>query len=106
VGHLREHGFAVKTEDVADLREVQRRHGVPPGLASCHTGVVGGYVVEGHVHADAIKRLLRERPPVAGLAVPGMPVGSPGMEVRGEAPQRYRIMSFDRAGKTAVFETR
>jgi hypothetical protein len=106
VDHLRGSGFAVKTEDVSDLRPVKMRHRVPRSLASCHTGVVDGYVVEGHVPADAIKRLLAERPRLVGLAVPGMPVGSPGMEVPGQPPQRYRIMGFDDKGRTAVFDSR
>ena len=104
--HLRGSGFAVKTEDVSDLRPVKTRHRVPRSLESCHTGLVDGYVVEGHVPADAIKRLLAERPRLVGLAVPGMPVGSPGMEVPGQSPQRYRIMSFDDKGRTAVFDSR
>jgi hypothetical protein len=106
VGHLREHGFDVKVQNLADRRPLRARHGVPQGLESCHTGLVGGYVVEGHVPADAVKRLLRERPAVAGLAVPGMPIGSPGMEAPGVPPQRYKIFSFDRTGRTSVFETR
>lgn len=104
--HLRENGFEVKAEDLPDLRPVRTRYGVPRSLQSCHTGVVDGYVVEGHVPADAIKRLLAERPAVAGLAVPGMPIGSPGMEVPGQSPQRYQIMSFDGKGRTAVFDRR
>ena len=75
-------------------------------LQSCHTALVEGYVVEGHVPADLIERLLRERPKVAGLAVPGMPVGSPGMEVPGMPADRYRVLTFDRSGKTEVFATR
>jgi hypothetical protein len=79
---------------------------VPRELESCHTALVGGYVVEGHVPADVIDRLLRERPPVAGIAVPGMPTGSPGMEDPGRPAERYQIMSFDRAGRVAVFDRR
>jgi hypothetical protein len=106
VGHLRASGFPVEMRDVRDLGPVKRQHGVPPSLESCHTALVEGYVVEGHVPADLIDRLLRERPAVVGLAVPGMPVGSPGMEVPGQSPQRYRIMSFDDKGRTAVFDSR
>jgi hypothetical protein len=106
VGHLRANGFAVKEQNTADLGPVKRQHGVPPALESCHTGLIEGYVVEGHVPADTIRRLLRERPPVAGVAVPGMPVGSPGMEVPGQPPERYRVMTFDRVGRTGVFEAR
>jgi hypothetical protein len=106
VDHLRANGFAVKSQDVANLAPLKARHGVPRTLESCHTAVVDGYVVEGHVPADVIAQLLRTRRDVAGLAVPGMPAGSPGMEVPGRVPERYRIFSFDRAGKTAVFATR
>jgi hypothetical protein len=106
VAHLRRHGFRAKTEDLTDLRPVKTRHGVPAELQSCHTALVGGYVVEGHVPADLIERLLRERPRIAGLAVPGMPVGSPGMEVPGGRAERYQVLTFDRAGKTGVFATR
>jgi hypothetical protein len=79
---------------------------VPKILAACHTALVAGYVVEGHVPADAIARLLRERPAVDGIAVPGMPIGSPGMEYPGQPPERYRILTFDKSGKTTVFEDR
>lgn len=79
---------------------------MPVDLQTCHTAVVDGYVVEGHVPADLIHRLLRERPAVAGLAVPGMPAGSPGMEVPGGRAERYRVFTFDRSGKTGVFATR
>jgi hypothetical protein len=106
VGHLRQHGFSVKAEDVEDLGRVKAKHRVPRGLESCHTALVGGYVVEGHVPADVIKRLLRERPRVAGLAVPGMPIGSPGMEDPGGRTERYEILSFDGQGTTRVYDRR
>jgi hypothetical protein len=106
VGHLRRHGFGVKVEDRKDLGPVKARHGVPAELQSCHTALVDGYVIEGHVPADLIERLLRERPAALGLAVPGMPVGSPGMEVPGTPPSRYDVFTFDRGGKTGVFATR
>jgi hypothetical protein len=106
VAHLRRHGFRVKTEDLPDLSSVKTRHGVPAALQSCHTAIVEGYVVEGHVPADLVERLLRERPRIVGLAVPGMPVGSPGMEVPGVPADRYRVLTFDRSGKTDVFATR
>ena len=77
--HLRSNGFRVDGRDVDDLRPIKAKYGVPGDLVSCHTGVVAGYVVEGHVPADVIAHLLRERPNVAGIAVPGMPSGSPGM---------------------------
>lgn len=106
MGHLREHGFPVEERNVSDLGAVKRQHGVPASLQSCHTAIVEGYVVEGHVAADLIDRLLRERPKVAGLAVPGMPVGSPGMEVPGQAPERYQVYAFTRDGRTSVFAVR
>jgi hypothetical protein len=106
VGHLRAGGFATKVEMASDLRPVKARFGVPRALESCHTAVVADYVVEGHVPAAAIRRLLKERPAVAGLAVPGMPIGAPGMESRDFPPQRYDVLTFDRSGRTTVFERR
>jgi hypothetical protein len=103
VEHLRAHGFTVRTTDVATLEDIKVRQGVPPHVQSCHTAVVNGYVVEGHVPARDVRRLVTERPAVAGLAVAGMPTGSPGMEVPGRAPQPYNVLAFDRHGKTEVF---
>ena len=102
--HLESNGFRVKTVPERDMEAVKRRLAVPQRLTSCHTAKVGGYVIEGHVPASAIKRLLREKPAVAGLAVPGMPVGSPGMEVPGVKAEPYDVMAFGRDGKTQVFE--
>lgn len=79
---------------------------MPSALVSCHTAVVEGYVIEGHVPADVIDRLLRERPAVVGLAVPGMPVGAPGMEAPGQPAERYEVMAFDRQGRTTVYVRR
>lgn len=90
VKHLRSNGFDVKAEDVADPSEYRRKFSVPEALGSCHTGVVAGYVLEGHVPADDIKRLLAEKPKARGLAVPGMPLGSPGME--GARTDPYDVM--------------
>lgn len=103
VKHMQDSGFMVKTHDVADVAQYKQSHGVPSDLASCHTALVGGYVVEGHVPASDVKRLLSERPKVAGLAVPGMPIGSPGMEVKGAKNQPYSVLSFDKSGKTKVY---
>lgn len=100
--HLAQAGFPVKYVDTPDLAAVRARYRVPRTLQSCHTAIVDGYVIEGHVPADDVKRLLRTRPKVLGLAVPGMPIGSPGMEQGGQK-QSYAVMSFDAAGKTAVF---
>jgi hypothetical protein len=102
VDHLKASGFRVEATDVDHMGEVKQSLGVTRELASCHTAQVEGYVVEGHVPAREIKRLLRERPPVVGLAVPAMPIGSPGME--GADPERYSVLAFDGAGKTEVFE--
>jgi hypothetical protein len=84
--------------------DVKIKYKVPEKLYSCHTAVVQSYVIEGHVPADLIHRLLKERPALVGLAVPGMPVGSPGME--GANPQPYDIISFDKAGRTSVYARR
>jgi hypothetical protein len=105
VGHLRSNGYPVKIVDTEDMAPVRRRHGVPSSVEGCHTALVEGYVLEGHVPADLIDRLLRERPKIAGLAVAGMPAGSPGMETSGKA-EPYKVWSFDRSGKTAVYATR
>ena len=96
----------MKAEDLDDLTPIKRRLGVPPALESCHTAVVDGYVIEGHVPADVIDRLLRERPSVVGLAVPGMPAGSPGMEAPGQRPERYEVLTFDQKGRTTVYASR
>ncbi len=104
--HLRSNGFPVKIEDRDDPVPVKRQYGVPRDLQSCHTALVDGYVVEGHVPSDLIDRLLRERPRIAGIAVPGMPSGAPGMETPGRAPERYQVFTFDRSGRTGVFASR
>src|SRR5262245_8800266 len=98
VKHMRANGFEVEAQYVDDVTPTKRRHGVPQALWSCHTGLVGGYVVEGHVPAPDIVRLLRERPRVIGLAVPGMPVGAPGMEQG--APEPYATIAFGRDGSS------
>lgn len=95
--HLRDAGFVVKVEETSDLEAVRRRLGVPPALASCHTAEVNGYLVEGHVPAVAVRRLLTERPQAKGLAVPGMPAGSPGME--GGTPRKYDVVLFGPSGR-------
>jgi hypothetical protein len=99
--HMRAAGFEVREVDREDMRSVKAELGVQPGVESCHTAVVGGYVVEGHVPAREVIRLLREEPPVAGLAVPGMPVGSPGME--GPREESYQVLTFDGEGNTTVW---
>ena len=101
--HLRAHGFTVKHTDLDDLTATKAKHGVPPALQSCHTALVGGYVIEGHVPAADVQKLLKERPKVAGIAVPGMPIGSPGMEVPSGQVQPYSVFAFQRDGSTTVF---
>jgi hypothetical protein len=102
VEHLRESGFTVAVEDLDDLTAVKRMAGVPEPLQACHTALVEGYTIEGHVPATAIERLLRKRPEIAGLAAPGMPEGSPGMP--SPTPQPYEVMAFDQDG-AQVFGT-
>jgi hypothetical protein len=105
--YLRSNGFPVTVEDRNDLAPIKRQHGVPRELEACHTAIVEGYVVEGHVPADLIDRLLRERPRIIGIAVPGMPEGSPGMGTApGQTPERYQVLAFDQNGRTTVFAHR
>jgi hypothetical protein len=100
----RKAGYQVAIRDNRDMAGVKRRLGVPGALASCHTVEVGGYVVEGHVPLDAVELLIRERPTgVRGIAVPGMPIGSPGMEVPDGTRQPFQVIAFDARGRTAVF---
>lgn len=106
VDHVQAAGFEVEVHDVPNVQPVKDEHGLPGHLASCHTAIVDGYVVEGHVPADVIRRMLRERPQVAGIAVPGMPVGSPGMEVPGGRKDPYDVIAFSRDGKVSVYESR
>jgi hypothetical protein len=104
VEHLKAQGFTTKTTNVADIDRVKAKYNVPASARSCHTALVGGYVIEGHVPAADVQRLLKERPAgVVGLAVPGMPIGSPGMEVAGMKGQPYDVLAFDKAGRTRVF---
>jgi hypothetical protein len=97
VEHLQANGFTVTVNDAPRMKAVKAHFGVPVELASCHTGEIGGYVIEGHVPAAAIKRLLGEKPKGRGLAVPGMPIGSPGME--GGEPETYDVMLFGDEGQ-------
>lgn len=106
VEHLRKEGFEVEVHETEELARVKSELGVPTELESCHTAEVEGYVVEGHVPADVIARLLTERPDVRGIAVPGMPAGSPGMETSDGQTEPFDIVSFDETGQTAVYETR
>lgn len=104
VNHLREQGFQVTAYDISDLTPIKKKYGIPNALTACHTAIVDGYVVEGHVPADVILRLLKERPKVVGITVPGMPMGSPGME--GSYSEPYDVLTFDQDGKTQVYTSR
>ena len=99
VDHIRAAGFPVRVVESDEVDALKQRLGVPPDLASCHTAEVDGYVIEGHVPAAALLRLLAERPAATGLAVPGMPAGSPGMEVPGLSPERYDVVQFGPSGQ-------
>ena len=103
VKHLQQHGFTTQVTDTDNVADIKAQHGVPARARSCHTAIVGGYVLEGHVPAADVQRLLKERPAVVGLAVPGMPIGSPGMEVAGQAAQKYDVLAFDKQGQLKVF---
>lgn len=102
VSHMRASGFRVDVRDQADVDGVKDSLGVPKGVRSCHTALVGGYLVEGHVPASDVKKLLATRPKVVGLAVPGMPSGTPGMEGAGRAG-RYEVLSWDARGQTKLY---
>ncbi len=103
VDHLRSHGFAVRAINTDTIDELKTSRGVPRQVRSCHTALVGGYVVEGHVPAADVQWLLKERPAIVGIAVPGMPIGSPGMEVSGRKAQPFNVMAFAKDGSTRVF---
>ena len=104
MGHLRENGFEVEVVEVADVNAVQVQRGVAPQLRGCHTAEVAGYIVEGHVPADALQRFLEEGSDQAGITVPGMPVGPPGME--GPVPVAYDVFTFDSRGNATLYESR
>jgi hypothetical protein len=103
VDHLRANGFAPTVHDEADMDAIKNEMGVPKGVRSCHTALVDRYLVEGHVPAADLRRLLKERPAVAGLAVPGMPKGTPGMAMPGDTPEPYEVLAFTRDGKTTTY---
>ena len=104
ITHMIRAGFSPKVIEVEDLAPIRARHGVPFRLSSCHTGLIGGYVVEGHVPPKDVVRLLAERPKALGITVPGMPIGSPGMEVPGGKTEAYEtLLLLDAKGRTKVF---
>ena len=102
VSYLEDNGYNVTTENTNDTHAVKQRLGVPGQLASCHTAIIDGYVIEGHVTHQDIERLLLMRPDVKGIAVPGMPIGTPGMEM-GSTVESYNVVSFDENGKMTIF---
>jgi hypothetical protein len=107
VVHLQENGYQVDARNVSgwdELGQIRHDHGIPEEASGCHTAVVAGYTVEGHVPADIIDRLIAERPDIVGVTVPGMPEGSPGME--GPNPVPYNIWSVDRSGQLRVYDSR
>jgi hypothetical protein len=104
VKHMASNGFVVSVRDVQNMDEIKRTMNVPSLLQSCHTGVVGKYVIEGHVPADVVKKFIRSKSTAQGLAAPGMPSGSPGME--GGRVDHYDIIEFDRNGQQRVFAKR
>lgn len=105
VDHMRKAGFTVHVTDLAEpeLQKIKARYNVPASARSCHTAQVDGFTIEGHVPASEVKRLLKDKPKVLGLAVPGMPLGSPGMEVSGMKPHPYNVLTFDKDGKATVY---
>jgi hypothetical protein len=103
--HMKAAGFRLRVVDMDDLTEIKQASGVPMRLRTCHTAVAGNYVIEGHVPADLVKKLLAEKPAVTGIVVPGMPAGSPGMEVPGQK-DAYEVLLFDKSGKTTVYAKR
>lgn len=102
---MEDNDYIVQVEDVTDLVSVKQQYQVPVELQSCHTAIVDGYVIEGHVPVEDVERLLTERPEITGLAVPGMPVGSPGMEVQGVEAQPYDVLAFDASGVVEIFSS-
>lgn len=103
VKHLRKEGFIVKTKDYRDMNPIKQRFGVKPQFQSCHTAKIGQYFIEGHVSASEIKRLLKEKPNIKGLSVPGMPMGSPGME--GHRKDNYDVLAIDKDNKVTVYSS-
>ncbi len=104
VKHLEEHGFTVKSQNASNLSSIKEKLGISKELSSCHTAVVEGYVIEGHVPAEDVKRLLTERSEIRGLSVPEMPIGSPGME-QGNKKEEYDVLAISNDGSTSVYSS-
>lgn len=103
IKYMESEGFRIKVNDVPDVHPLKRERGIPKALGSCHTALIDGYVLEGHVSADDVRRLLGERPPIVGLVVPGMPKGAPGME--GPDPVAYDVLALSQDGSVTVYAT-
>ena len=101
--HMQDNGFRIVEEDYQKIQQIRSDYVVPANLQGCHTAIVDGYIIEGHVPADEVVRLLAEKPDITGLAVPGMPVGSPGMEVASGDVQPYDVIAFDKSGAENVY---
>ncbi|RRJ84020.1 DUF411 domain-containing protein [Aestuariirhabdus litorea] len=104
VKHMEANGFEVQVHDTDNLNPIKLKAGLTPALASCHTAFIDGYVVEGHVPASDVKRMLSERPAIKGISAPGMPVGSPGMEM-GDRVDPYEVVSFDEKGNARLYQS-
>lgn len=100
---MQENGYSFQVEDVDNLGTIKQQYDVPGHLQSCHTAIVDGYIIEGHVPVEEVERLLAEKPDIRGLAVAGMPVGSPGMEVESGEVQPFEVIAFDALGSTYVY---
>jgi hypothetical protein len=100
---MSDNGYSVQVEDIQDRTSLREQYAIPPQIQSCHTAIVDGYVIEGHVPVAEIERLLSERPDVIGLAVIGMPVGSPGMEDESQPDEPFDVLTFDKDGNTQVY---
>lgn len=103
VDHMAENGFPTRTYDVESTAQIREQNGMPATVGSCHTAIVDGYVVEGHVPAETVKRLISEKPDIVGITVPGMPIGSPGMEVTGRDADPYDVLAVNADGGTEVY---
>jgi len=105
IEHVKKHGFKIKQDIKTDEMEaIKQKYNLPPELASCHTAIINGYVIEGHVPADDIKRVLKQKLQLAGLAVPAMPIGTPGMEM-GDTKQPFSVIAFNKKGEVQVFNS-
>jgi hypothetical protein len=100
---MSDNGYPVQVEDIQDRTSLREQYAIPPQIQSCHTAIVDGYVIEGHVPVAEIERLLSERPDVVGLAVIGMPIGSPGMEDESQPDEPFDVLAFDKDGNTQVY---